>query len=128
MNFSICMTAHPLDGAHRNAIEFCKGLILKSQNISQIFFYQDAVIAASSLLVPAQDEFDAQQQWIGFAQLHNIELKVCVAAAIRRGVLNEADCKRYNKTQSNVHDVFTIVGLGDFLTTMDSCDKQVTFG
>ena len=128
MNFSICITANALDGAQRNAIEYCKALILKSQTISQIFFYQDAVLLASSLLVPAQDEFDAQQKWIELAKEYNIELKVCVAAAIRRGVLNDADCKRYNKTQSNVHDAFSIVGLGDFLTTMDNCDKQVTFG
>ncbi|MCJ8312777.1 MAG: sulfurtransferase complex subunit TusD [Saccharospirillaceae bacterium] len=128
MNFSICITAHPLDSAQRNAIEYCKALILKSQRISQIFFYQDAVSLASSLLVPAQDEYDAQQQWIELAQSNNIELKVCVAAAIRRGILNEADCKRYAKPQSNLHDAFSIVGLGDFLTTMDSSDKQVTFG
>jgi len=128
MNFSICIVANPLDSAQRNAIEFCNALIAKSQHISQIFFYQDAVCLASSLLVPAQDEYDAQKKWIELSNTHNIELKVCVAAAIRRGVLNDADCKRYEKTQSNVHEAFSIVGLGEFLTTMDSSDKQVTFG
>jgi len=128
MNISICVVANPLDSAQRNALKYCKALVDQSHTISQIFFYQEAVTLASNLLVPAQDEYNAQQQWIAFSHAHNIRLTVCVAAAIRRGVLNDADCKRYDKPISNVHSDFLIVGLGEFLTTMEQADKQVTFG
>ncbi|BCE01800.1 sulfurtransferase complex subunit TusD [Marinicellulosiphila megalodicopiae] len=128
MKFSICVVAHPLDSAHRTAIRFCNALIAKNHQIEQIFFYQDAVILASNLLVPAQDEYPTQQNWLDFSNQNQIELNVCVSAAIKRGVLNDADCARYNKNQSNVHSCFNIVGLGEFLTSMDNADKQVTFG
>ena len=127
MIYSLCVTANPLAPAHFTAIQFCQALITKGHQINQVFFYQDAVNIGSMLLSPAQDEFQTQQAWLEL-QNQGVNLSICIAAAIRRGVLDENEAKRYEKDSFNLHPDFIITGLGEFISLSEQADKQVCFG
>ena len=126
MIYSICVTCGPLAAGHRSAQLFCQALLKQGHSINQVFFYQDAVHMASSLLSPTQDEYQAQQAWLDLQA--EMPLTVCVAAAIRRGVMDAEQAQRYEKSQHNLHPQFEIVGLGEFIANAEQADKQVTFG
>ncbi|MFT7257908.1 MAG: tRNA 2-thiouridine synthesizing protein D, partial [Candidatus Azotimanducaceae bacterium] len=56
------------------------------------------------------------------------ELIVCVASALRRGMLDETEAKRYDKTASNLDPQFTISGLGQLIDGALTADRTMTFG
>ena len=66
-------------------------------------------------------------EWATFATEHGIELAVCVAAALRRGVLGSEDAARYERAATNVSPPFQIVGLGQMVEAAITADRFVTF-
>ena len=110
-----------------SALQFCKAAVAQGHQISQVFFYQDAVSQASSLSVPIQDEFNAVDQWREFNQEHKTPLVVCVSAAERRGVLSADQAKEFGKLNSNLADCFVVEGLGALHDASLSSDRTVTF-
>lgn len=127
MIYSICVTSNLLAPGQRSAQQFCHALLDRGHQINQVFFYQDAVHAASSLLAPAQDEQQIQQVWLDLKQ-RGAPLSVCVAAAIRRGIMDSQQAQRYEKNTANLQHEFDIVGLGEFISLAEQADKQVCFG
>jgi tRNA 2-thiouridine synthesizing protein D len=127
MIYSICVTSPLLSSGHRSAQKFCQAVLDQGHHINQLFFYQDAVHVASTLLAPAQNEQQTQQGWLKLKQ-QGAPLTVCVAAAIRRGILDQQQAQRYEKDKANLHEAFDIVGLGEFISLAEQADKQVSFG
>ncbi len=82
---------------------------------------------ANSLVVQPQDEADTAAEWAAFATEHDIELAVCVAAALRRGVLSSEDAERYERAAANVNPPYQIVGLGQLIEAAIVADRFVTF-
>ncbi|MDG1205648.1 MAG: DsrE family protein, partial [Pseudomonadales bacterium] len=62
-----------------------------------------------------------------FAVKHGLELIVCVASALRRGVLDETEAKRYDTKSDNMAAAFQIGGLGQLIDAGLSSDRLVTF-
>ena len=56
-------------------------------------------------------------RWAKLGQEHNIDLVVCVAAALRRGIKDE-----------NLAPGFRISGLGQLIESGIQADRYVTFG
>ena len=71
-----------------SAYLFANALLEKGHQIAQIFFYREGVVNANRLVLPANDEFDLPKAWITLAKRHQIPLHVCVAAALRRGIID----------------------------------------
>lgn len=88
----------------------------------------DGVHNATVLATPPQDEINLASQWQTFAKTHNIDLVVCVAAALRRGVLDAKEAERYEKSTHNIAEGFTISGLGQLLDAAVMSDRLITFG
>ncbi len=129
MQFSILVNAapHSNEGA-RSAYKFAAAALAAGHKVYRVFFYHDGVLNANCLNQLAQDETDLQAQWVALAQEHGFELAVCIASALRRGVLDASEADRYDKPASNLHAAFTIVGLGQLVDASLHSDRLVTFG
>ena len=109
MQYTLAIYGAPYSSqACQTALNFARAAIYRGHNIYRVFFYQDAVHTASSLAVPPQDESHLYSEWETLAKTHNIDMVVCISAALRRGILDEAECDRYEKVHSNISPAFTI--------------------
>lgn len=129
MIFSINVLAPPYSSqASYSAYRFCEALLAQGHSLHRIFFYQDGIYNATRLAAPPQDELDLYSEWQHLAKEHGIELVVCIAAALRRGLLDQEESIRYQKDTSNLAEGFTLGGLGQLIEAAASSDRLVTFG
>jgi tRNA 2-thiouridine synthesizing protein D len=91
-----------------HGVELAKALI--DQNIPvDVFFYQDAVEIANRLNWRPHDEPNLTQQW----QALPLERRVCVSAALVRGITDIENAERHDLSSENIADGFQLVGLGE---------------
>lgn len=110
-----------------SAWQFANALLAAGHGITRIFFYREGVLNANHLTSPANDEFDLVRAWVTLAQQHDIELSVCVAAALRRGVTSQQDAAQLELLAANLQPGFTLSGLGALAEAALSCDRLVQF-
>lgn len=113
--------------APHSALRFAHAVLAQGHRLSGVFFYHEGVHNASSLMAPPQDELNLREAWIELHQAHEVPLDVCIAAALRRGVMNAAEAKRHGKTSFNLEAPFELTGLGQLLTLQQRCDRLITF-
>ncbi len=113
--------------ASATALRFARAAVAAGHVVPRVFFYHDGVHTASALAVPPQDEPSPQSGWVELAADHGVELAVCIAAALKRGVVSAEERDRYQLTASNLHPAFAIVGLGQLLEAIATTDRFVTF-
>ncbi len=113
--------------ASSTALRFARAALEAGHTLPRVFFYHDGVHAASALTVPPQDEPSPQPGWVELARSHGVELAVCIAAALKRGIVNDEERQRYELTAANLHPAFTIVGLGQLVDAICATDRFVTF-
>lgn len=102
----------------------CQDLLVQGQHVEAIFFFQDGVLNASRLNHPPEDEFNLTPAWQQLAKQHNVELLVCVASALRRGIIDEDNARFHNITGSNLADGFTIAGLTRWIELCQHMGKR----
>jgi tRNA 2-thiouridine synthesizing protein D len=100
-----------------SAYLFARAAIEKGHQVSRVFFYHDGVNNSTRLTEPPQDDRHIVNRWSKLAQEHGVDLVVCVAAALRRGIKDE-----------NLADGFRISGLGQLIEAGIQADRLVTFG
>ena len=129
MKFGILVNEGPYTHqASDSAYQFTKVALEKGHEIYRVFFYNDGVNNGSGLTVPPQDERNIQNNWSELAKEHDLDLVVCVAAAQRRGILDESEAKRHSKDVDNIAPGFRISGLGQLIEIGIECDRLVAFG
>ncbi len=129
MIFSLAVYSAPYSSqASDSAYRFAKAVLDTGHSLYRIFFYQDGIHNASDLLIPPRDEINLSQQWQALAVEHKIDLVVCIAAALRRGVINVEEARRYEKMSNNLARGFEISGLGQLLDAAVLSDRLITFG
>ena len=129
MKFSIVIQSSPFSQqSTATAYRFAKSLLEQGHELYRVFFYADAVMTANSLIATPQDEQNLSQAWLELGQEHNLDLVVCIAAAVKRGVINEGEAKRYEKDASNLQQGFELSGLGQLAEAIAVSDRVVTFG
>ena len=114
--------------ASLTALRFAREAIAGGHRIVRVFFYQDGVYSGNAFAEPPQDEEDVVQGWRDFAGAADTELIVCVASALRRGVIDAAEAGRYEKAAANLGAPFQIAGLGQLIDAAREADRLVTFG
>src|SRR5450756_881986 len=72
--------------ASDTAFKFATAALEKGHQIHRVFFYHDGVNNATRLTEPPQDDRHIVNRWSKLAEQHGIDLVVCVAAALRRGI------------------------------------------
>ena len=114
--------------ASDSAYQFTKAALQKGHEIFRVFFYNDGVNNGTRLTVPPQDDRNLQKAWSELAEKHKLDLVVCIAAAQRRGILDEGEAKRHGKDADNIAPDFRISGLGQLIEAGIDADRLVTFG
>lgn len=111
-----------------SALQFTQELLAQGHRVMRVFFYQQAVLIASSLTVVPQDEASLTLQWQTLAQEHELELGVCIAGALHNGIVNPQERERYQLEAANLTQGFQLVGLGQLAAASAECDRLVSFG
>ena len=118
MKFGILVNEGPYNHqASDTAYQFCKAAIEKGHEIFRVFFYYDGVNNATSLGQPPSDDRNVTKNWAKLAEDHKVDLVVCVAAGLRRGIV-----------EGNLAPGFRISGLGQLIEAGIQTDRLVTFG
>jgi tRNA 2-thiouridine synthesizing protein D len=129
MKFAIMVSEGPYTHqATDSAYQFAKAAIAKGHEITRVFFYHDGVNNGTRLTVPPQDDRHIVNRWSEIATQHNIDLVICIAAAQRRGLLDENEAKRQGKDANNIAPGFRISGLGQLVEAGIQSDRLVVFG
>ncbi|PSL09983.1 tRNA 2-thiouridine synthesizing protein D [Marinobacterium halophilum] len=110
------------------ALRFARAVIAGGHQIHRVFFYRDGVYNANALASPPRDEQHIPQQWQQLAEEHQLDMVVCIAAAVRRGILNADEAKRYEKDGYNLAEGFELSGLGQLVEASLKSDRVITFG
>jgi tRNA 2-thiouridine synthesizing protein D len=129
MKFAIQVNEGPYTHeASDTAYLFTRAALEKGHEIFRVFFYHDGVNNGTNLTTPPQDDRNITNRWSELAAKHNLDLVVCVAAAQRRGIVDEGEMKRNGKSAQNIADGFRISGLGQLIEAGIQADRLVVFG
>ncbi len=129
MQFSLLVLGAPYSTQSAStALRFANAAIDAGHSIFRVFFYHDAVNVGNQLITAPQDEANIPEQWQRLAKNHQIDMVVCVASALKRGVLDLTEAERYDKPAANLADHFEISGLGQLVEASLQSDRVVTFG
>ena len=129
MKFGILINEGPYQHqASDSAYQFAKAALEKGHEINRVFFYHDGVNNATRLAVPPQDDRNVVERWAELQEKYELDLVVCIAAAQRRGMLDENEANRQGKDANNIHPAFRISGLGQLIESGIEADRLMTFG
>jgi len=118
MKFGLLVSEGPYTHqAADTAWQFANAAIAKGHEVKRVFFYHDGVYNATKLTEPPQDDRHIVNRWSSLKEKHDVDLVVCVAAALRRGIKDEV-----------LAPGFRISGLGQLVDAGIKCDRLVTFG
>jgi len=128
MKFAIALFSAPHAPSSRRALLFAQAALAGGHEIVRLFFYQEGVHSASGNIVTPQDELDLPRLWRDFVTLHKLDGVVCIAAALRRGVLNEEEAQRYERPAVNLPAPWELSGLGQLHDAVQDADRLICFG
>ncbi len=118
MKFAILVNAGPF--SHRaadSALAFAQAVLASEHELVRVFFYFDGVHNANRLAAPSSDERNLVRAWSRLGSEQGVDLVVCIAAGLRRGV-----------REANLAPGFRISGLGQLVEAGILADRLVTFG
>lgn len=128
MKFAIALSCPAHSPSARRALAFAQAVVEQGHTVERVFFYQEAVYLALDTAVLPQDEQDQSKAWQHFVQTYQLDAVVCIAAALRRGVLDASEAQRYQKTTSNLAKGFVLSGLGQWHEAVQLADRAIWFG
>jgi tRNA 2-thiouridine synthesizing protein D len=118
MKFGILVNEGPFTHqASDSAYRFVEAALEKGHEIYRVFFYHDGVNNANKLSEPPTDDRNLVKLWSELGKAHEIDLVVCVAAALRRGLKEDI-----------LAEGFRISGLGQLIEAGIIADRLVVFG
>lgn len=128
MKFAIALFSAAHAPSSRRALLFAQAALAGGHEIVRLFFYQDGVYNAANGIVTPQDEQDLPREWREFIEQHQLDGVVCIAAALRRGVLNADEAQRYQRTAVSVEAPWELSGLGQLHDAVQAADRLICFG
>ena len=128
MKFAIALFSPAHSPASRRALRFSEAVLAGGHEIVRLFLYQDGVHSASANAVTAQDELDVAGEWSHFIQAQHLDGVVCIAAGLRRGVLDDQEAARHSRPAANLAPAWELSGLGQLHEATQQADRLVCFG
>ncbi len=129
MNISLLVLDAPYDSqSSYTAYRYAKAALEDGHKLSRIFFYQSAIHNGSRLATPPQNEFNLYEAWQTLGEHYSLDLVVCIAAAARRGLIDDTEKDRHKMDASNLAKHFELSGLGQLVEAMASSERFITFG
>ncbi|MCL7930126.1 sulfurtransferase complex subunit TusD [Halomonas llamarensis] len=128
MRYALLVMGAPyVSQAPHSALRFAHAVIGQGYDLESVFFYHEGVHNASSLVTPAQGTTCLRSAWKALHQQYNVNLDVCIAAALRRGLVDLAEANRHGYSAYNVEPPFELTGLGQLIALQQRCDRLITF-
>ncbi len=128
MIYTILVQSSPaITSGPPTALKFARALIASGHSIYRIFLYGDGVHLSNNQAVPPQDELHTAQDWSAFIEENELDAVVCIAAALKRGVLNKEESLRYDKGAAIMDNAYDISGLGQLIDAGIHSDRVITF-
>ena len=129
MHYAITVTGAPYSSqAPQTAYAFCAAALNAGHSIERLFLYGDGVYLASRLQIPPRDEPDWHKRWHQLITDYSIPGSVCVASALRRGIIDEREARRNDLDSVTLSAPWEIAGLGDWVEMTQSSERHLTFG
>lgn len=129
MIFSLLILGPPTASpSHQTALRFATAALQNGHQIYRVFFFDEAAAIGNQLRVVPQDEPNVTEQWQQLGREHQLDLVVCVSSALKRGVLDDTEAQRYEKSAANLPGEFDISGLGQLVDASTHSDRVITFG
>lgn len=129
MKYALAIYGAPFNSqASQSAFQFAQALLRQGHSLYRVFFYQDGVANGNQLATPEQNEQDLVSLWRTLAREQQADVVVCIAAALRRGVLNQEEADRYGRDVANLAPEFSLSGLGQWVDAAVQADRVITFG
>jgi len=129
MIYSLLVMSAPASGqGAMTAARFARAALARGHSVARVFFLDAGVANGAAAAVYPQDEEDRLRPWVELAEQHGVELILCIASALKYGMLDEAEARRYEKPAATAHPAFTISGLGQLVDAAAAADRLVTFG
>ncbi|MDR3439054.1 sulfurtransferase complex subunit TusD [Telmatospirillum sp.] len=118
MKFAILVNEGPFSHqAADTALAFAQAVLESEHALTRVFFYFDGVQNANRLAAPGNGDRNLVRSWSKLAEEHGVDLVVCIAAGLRRGV-----------REANLAPGFRISGMGQLVEAAMLADRLVTFG
>jgi tRNA 2-thiouridine synthesizing protein D len=129
MKFTIMVNEGPYQHqSSDSALQFARAVLAQGHEIFRVFFYHDGVNNGTRLSVPPADDRLIQKEWSELSRENDLDLVICIAAAQRRGLMDEDEAKRQGLDANNIIDGFRISGLGQLIEGGIQSDRTVVFG
>jgi len=126
--FSLLVTGAPYGSeASASALLFARALLAQGHLLQSVFFYQEGVLNGNALVHPASDEVNLVSGWAELAGQYGVPLYLCVAAALRRGVVDNTEQAQQRLPAANLHPAFTLAGLGELAQAALTSDRFIQF-
>lgn len=119
---ALMVTSPPHHNYTATALAFAEQALLSSDTkLIGVFFYQDGVQNANTLLTMPNDELQAIKAWQKLHHQFNLPLHLCISAGEKRGLKDDESGSEVN----NILDEFTISGLGELVELTAQADRVV---
>jgi tRNA 2-thiouridine synthesizing protein D len=128
LSYTLVITGAPwASQAPQSALAVARELIQANHRIDRVFLYGEGIHLASALSTPPSDERNWPREWSELLAEHSIPAIACVASALRRGLVNDAEQARYELPASNLRAPFEIAGLGEWVEGTMKSDRVLYF-
>lgn len=126
-SFTLVIYAAPGTQSSSTALNFARAVLDSGNSIYRLFFFQDGVFNACSFNIPPQDEENLPAAWQQLIQENKLDAVVCVASALKRGIVNADEADRYELPAGNLRQGFEISGLGQLIDGAINADRLINF-
>jgi tRNA 2-thiouridine synthesizing protein D len=114
--------------AEQSAWHFAQAAVAAGHRVFRVFFFHDGVQCGNALQLPEPQQPSVPSRWQQLARDHQVDLVVCIASAMRRGVTNAEEASRHQLGAGNLAEGFDLSGLGQWVEASILADRVVTFG
>ena len=127
---SLLVTAGPQRPGALTALHTAQAVARSSHPLYRVFFYGEGVHLANRLACRDDALCVAQRDWQTLVAEQRWPAAVCVGAALKRGISDDAEARRagLSAVSGTLAEGFTLVGLGDWVDALTQSDRVVHFG
>lgn len=126
MNYTLIIRCRPASASAVAALKFTQALISAHHSIIRVFFYGEGVMLANNNISQPQDEWDVNAQWRELITANKLDAVVCIATALKRGVIDTQEAERYHLA-AVTGAPFELSGLGQLVDACAQSDRVITF-
>lgn len=127
MKLALVITGAPHNSqAAASAWHTASAAVEAGHEVMRVFLHGDGVHLAGPCPVSRDPADDWHRKWSNLILTHGIPATACVGSATRRGLVDEGEAARHNRT-ANLLDGWTLGGLGDWVEAEYQAERIIHF-